>query len=110
MQYGLERCFTKSCNELASDNPYSNINQVIDEIENGEFAKIQEMSTMYNDCKNMLLPNSTSDKLHLFDEQIVDEIIGCIRKLQDKRQSLCGLRGRKKIKDVAYYKNNAEKK
>ncbi|XP_011503291.1 PREDICTED: snRNA-activating protein complex subunit 1 [Ceratosolen solmsi marchali] len=104
-EYGLEKNF-KFRQELPFDNPYSILPKIIDEIEQGEFLRIQNISKVYDEQKIKILNNTPSiNKLQLFDKNFMGEILNKIDTLKEKKQTLTGLR--KNIK-VALY-NRTEK-
>ncbi|KAL7293563.1 hypothetical protein TKK_0013002 [Trichogramma kaykai] len=101
-EYGLERCFIKSYTEYANNNPFSNLNNMINEIENGEFSKIQQLSELYNKNKVRLSNVLSLKKLQLFDKNLVHEVINEVEQLQDKRQEFTGTKNKKKLRDLAF--------
>ncbi|KAJ8686449.1 hypothetical protein QAD02_022243 [Eretmocerus hayati] len=80
------------------DNPYSILNDIVDEVDNGDLSRIQTLSRVYDAQKTKLLTNVTSNqKLQLFDKNFVDDIINQIETLQEKRQPQTGTKKKLKL-------------
>lgn len=87
-QYGLEKMF-KSRPESSLGNPYSVLPALLDDVDDGELSKIHELSLFYNDQKNMLLNNMSSEnKLQLFKHDVMDGITNEVIALLYKKQSI----------------------
>lgn len=106
-EYGLEKSF-KFHQDISSDNPFSVLPSLVNEMETGELSKIEKLSKMYDEQKAKLLNNmSSKNKLQLFDKNFVDEISNQIDSIQDKRQNLLGLRKKSKELPTLAKSNNS---